>query len=71
MTTIKFSSIAELVDFQMTANMFRCTVDPDSCTLTGPLGEAELELARLGYDAEVVGRHGLQGKGWPTILVCN
>lgn len=52
LVTAKFPSIAELVDFQIVTDQRRATIDPASCTLTGRLSEAELELAVNGYQAQ-------------------
>jgi hypothetical protein len=53
MATLQFHSIMELVDFQMTTNTVRCTINDIDLTITGRFTEAELELAKAGYQAQI------------------
>jgi hypothetical protein len=51
---LQFDSLTELVDFSLTAQLLKCTIDRQTSTLTTELTDAEIELARRGYKARLL-----------------
>jgi hypothetical protein len=51
--TLKFNSLMELIDFQLTSDAIRCAVDAGLLTITGAFSEADIELAKAGFNAQI------------------
>lgn len=49
--TLQFSNVLDLVDFQMVTKTHRFEINTVHLTLTGYFSEADIELAREGYNA--------------------
>ena len=52
--TLKFSSFADLVDFQYTIGLQVLKIDTDALTLTAELEESAIELAQNGFNASLI-----------------
>jgi hypothetical protein len=53
--TLQFPSIIELIDFQSIVSTYIIHFNRTDLTLTGIFSEADIELAKAGYHAFVVG----------------
>ncbi len=51
--TLQFPSLALLVDFQMITHTFHVQLDTVERTLTGIFSDADIELAKRGFQAIV------------------
>jgi hypothetical protein len=51
---IQFTTITDLVEFQLVSNANRCEVDTSLLTITGQFNEAAIELAKEGYKAVIL-----------------
>jgi hypothetical protein len=60
-TTLQFRTILELVDFQMLTATPQLKINTLRLTLTGDFSEADIELAKADYKAEVISTE--KGKG--------
>jgi hypothetical protein len=54
LTTLKFPTILLLIDFQMVTKTESFQINNINLTLTGEFSEADIELAKYGYHAEVL-----------------
>jgi hypothetical protein len=52
-TTLQFQTILELIDFQMVATAQPLKINTLKLTLTGNFSEADIELAKVAYNAQL------------------
>ncbi|MDB5251328.1 MAG: hypothetical protein JWP27_497 [Flaviaesturariibacter sp.] len=51
---LQFDSLTTLVDFSLTTQLLKCTIDRQKNTLITELSDAEIELARRGFKARIL-----------------
>jgi hypothetical protein len=51
---LKFPSLKEMIDYNVTIEISNCEVVRSKCLLICELTEAEIELAKMGYNAVII-----------------
>jgi hypothetical protein len=53
-TTLQFRSMIDFIDFQTTAHINKSHYNLTDLTITGSLTEADIELAKAGFNAALI-----------------